>query len=1608
MNDKYSLKIIQSGKTQQVKILREGAGIAGQAVVLKVADGARLQLVKAVTLVSPDKIELKRVGKDLHLALPGGDLSAPDLIVEDYFAVAGASLQGRTIDGEWMTYDTASLVQSQSLNTSATPEAAAWSDAPVVQREVIAALDGGSPLWKSPWAWVGGLAVAAGGGGGGTAVTGASPQAVISKYSSGGTTTAPTEKNYTDLGVILPTISGMTSAAVLDAMNALVASKTEADVSGAAALNTLALSLQTAYAKILAEANGTAVDATPNVNPTVADYASVGVVLSSKTKTLELLDSALGELLTSDVNTVAQLKVLATTAGDVMLLAAGDAATQTDTQLVVGLNALLKTTYVSMQNIGAIKATITTTADDGSAVDTVAELKTIAATQVLKDYANATNGSGISVTPTLAIYKDAGVKALKTLSETTASGDIDATGATSAATIFGSAWLIALNSALDYQVGDSTFSIAKLQAIADSYYRILSEADGVVNSTTNVDVYPGVADGAGSYAGTNDPSATDYTNIGVTVGNTKSIDLLNDYVGLSQKTAVDTIDELNVAAKAAYNVMYQAGMRDAVASGTAPAVYATDAEWVAGLTALGISGVNTNNIAAVKTAIAGHVDGTAVDSVQELKDLLKEPIALQVFKDYANATNGVGVTTIPTLTTYKDAGIKAFASLNETTPSADIDSPTLAGTLGVTSSTVWLSALNTALDKLDGTTLDKAKIQAMVNSYYRILAEADNATNNVDVYPNIADGAGSYAGTNDPSATDYTNIGATVGNAKSVDLLNDFVGLSADAAVDTVDEINAAAKAAYNVMYQAGMRDAVASGTAPAVYATDAEWVAGLTALGISGLNTNNIAAVKTVIAAGHADGTAVDTMQELKDLIKEPIALQVLKDYANATNGVGVTTIPTLATYKDIGIDAPTNLTATTRIAVDDPSVLMWLGTGNATAVTSAVWLSALNTALDKLDGTTLDKTTIQTMVNSYYRILAEADGVVNTTTNTQVSTSNNDPLASDYTNIGATVGNPKSVDLLNDFVGLSADAAVDTVDEINAAAKAAYNVMVLAQVKNASGALDTIAAAGSSVPAIYSTTDGNAEWIAGLNTLLGLNTATGVNSNNIVVVKNAIAGTASLGTANDGVEVDTVAKLHGYLSLVRLQNFTDDTAAIGSKFMATPTLDDWNALGLTANTSLSDATRFSLNQAVYWKTANPTNGLAALNSALDTFAGSALGTFNGSSLSQTVAQDLVNSYGRILQEADGSRATNTDVSKVGGLANSDAIEQDLINIGVKYAGTNGGVTSADTGIYYLRAGELLASSIGSLSSTAVDTVSELNALTDIAVNVMKQARGDAVSYTDDTQWVNALSSLGIIGANTSNMTAIKTAILNTADTGADVDSWDKLQALVSEVRLNDYAALNTGYTVPLITDYQAVVAIQNGASHYSDAKAAYLSYYNDAVNSQSTATAGSVADMVTNYTALLDSADGNRGTSAAPVSTATQAYTELNKIFGISLNGAAEASLLEDIVSGLTVSNISTVKQLSDLATTVNKIIQVAGGTSQTFTRTEFTNLGLTDGNNHTFSEWNSSTGDYWVKTSTFAKFIANTPTNAWSIGGAGGASHVDTWQELQNLATQAVLNG
>jgi hypothetical protein len=1085
MNDKYSLKIIQSGKTQQVKILREGAGISGQAFVLKVVDGVRLQLVNTVTLVSPDKIELKRVGRDLHLALPSGDLSAPDLIVEDYFAVSGASLQGRTIDGEWMTYDAASLLQSQPLSTSATPDAAVLSDAPVVQREVIAALDGGGPLWKSPWAWVGGLAVAAGGGSGSgsgsgsgtTPSTDTKPQTIITNYSSGGVTTAPTIKNYTDLGVTLPAISGVTSAAMLDAMNAVVASKAAVDVNGATALNTLALSLQTAYAKILVEANdGATADATPGVNPTVADYASVGVVLSSKSRTLDLLNNALGELVTTDVDTVAELKVLAITAGDVMLLAAGDAATQTDTQLVNGLNALLKTTYVSMQNIGAIKATITAKADDGSAVDTVTELKTIAATQILKDYASVTNGVGVTIVPTLATYKDAGIDAPTNLTATTRIAVDDPSlltclGTGNATAVTSAVWLSALNAALDKQDG-TTLDKAKVQAMVDSYYRILAEADGVVNTTTNTQVS----------AINNDPTATDYDSIGGTVGNAKSVDLLNDFVGLSADAAVDTVDEINATAKAAYNVMLLAGAAGAnnstgAAASTTPAVtgksvptvYVTDAEWVAGLTALGVSGVTTSNIGEVKKALEDSAgDGSGVDTVAEVQSLVSL-VRMQAFTDDPGLFSGTPAKSAaaPNLADWSAVGVKALAFLTVTE-----------ATQTLSSSNLNLSALNSALDRWAKTDVSQTNLQSLANAYARIFGEADG-DRTVDVDVNADSAVTNVA--NDPTKTDYDNVlggtgkfdalmntlGTSTQTTEVLALLNDIIGGLSITAVDTATEVEDLIKVSANVMKQA----MTTPGTNAWSYSTDSEWITALSTLGISGLtgmSVTNLAKVKDGITAITA-ATDIDTWAELQGIVS---LVRINDNAANSANSLP--NFPDFQAFFTYGVADKTDIANT------------------------SVYLNAFRDAVQYKLSNAFSAAEVGSMINGYAAILAEANGI---TSDQQIY----DPQAFDYLAVGMGWGasfdtvirnmlgdsngngvldgsetTSQFANLLTDVVSTKNQTDVDTVIELNDFAKTVVKIYELEK------ALDTAAGFTST----YTSITNGALMVSELNAL-GLNTS-------------------------------------------------------------------------------------------------------------------------------------------------------------------------------------------------------------------------------------------------------------------------------------------------------------------------------------------------------------------------------------------------------------------------------------------------------------------------------------------------------------------------------------
>jgi hypothetical protein len=135
-----------------------------------------------------------------------------------------------------------------------------------------------------------------------------------------------------------------------------------------------------------------------------------------------------------------------------------------------------------------------------------------------------------------------------------------------------------------------------------------------------------------------------------------------------------------------------------------------------------------------------------------------------------------------------------------------------------------------------GTSADTtAEVQALVDAYNKILAEANGTT--ADATPA------------DPTAADYAAIGAGIGSAatdaEALGLLNDAIGAQTSTGVDTVAEINALAATADKVMN-------AAAGDSPTP--NDAE----LTALGITGVTAGNLAAILAAIAATANDGSGV------------------------------------------------------------------------------------------------------------------------------------------------------------------------------------------------------------------------------------------------------------------------------------------------------------------------------------------------------------------------------------------------------------------------------------------------------------------------------------------------------------------------------------------------------------------------------------------------------------------------------------------------------------------------------------------------------------------------------------------------------------------------------
>jgi hypothetical protein len=1362
----YTLRVIKSGRTVLRKQVSDGLG--RDAVVIPAQADVTYLLSDPLSNTGPDKISAKRVGKNLHISLGKGNPDTPDLVIEGYFDFPVAQIAGSLADGGQAAYDLGALAQ-------ASPSSTTLSSAPDNTVTQASLPSDGFDKSKLMLGGLGLLALggAGGGGGGGSGATSASVTALLNKvsaYADDNTKSAPELADYEGIGIT--GIKATNLSAINSAVDALSGTKVDTKDELQVVVD--------AYLKILAEANGPDADTTP-ANPSANDYAAIGATIglaASNAAALSLLNTVVGNLSTTGVDTITEINALATVVDKLMNAAAGSPATLTISDYALlglptsGAGAITST------NLEAVNNAITS-AGGQARIDTYAELSALViSAATIATYAN----DGTQTAPTANDYANAGISGVSNVN------------------------LAAINNAIDTLALNAIDTKSELQAVIDAYVKILAEANGSAGDAT-----------------TTNPTVSDYaligSNIGLSATNTAALSLLNTVVGNLPTTGVDTVAKINALAVVVDKLM-------AAALGSPAALTVADYALL-GLPTVGAGAVAAANLTIVNNAIASVGGQARIDTYAELSGLITGVITIV---NYA----ADGTQLAPTTTDYANAGITGVTSTN-------------------------LLALNSAVDSLTANAVDtKDELQAMVDAYLRILAEANGGA--ADATP----------GTN-PLASDYALVGANIGSATSntaaLSLLNTVIGNLPTTGVDTISEINALAIVVDKLMVAAAgspatltladyallglpvsgpgavtatnlsvVNNAITASGGQSRIDTYAELAALVTAVativsyandntqtaptaadyanaGITGVNSSNLAALNNAVDTLNA--AAVDTKAELQAVVDaylkilaeangnaadstpgsnpsasdyaligaavglsatNPAALSLLNNVIGNLSSDGVDTIaeinalaavidkvmnaaagntPTLtvADYALLGIPTsgagaitPSNLAAVndalmfvgSQARVDTFAELSTLVTAVATIVNfaddntqaaptlaqyssagingvTAANLSAINSALDANNAAGVDtKAELQAIVDTYNLILAEANG------STSDATPGVNPSAAQFALIGANIGaastNSINLSLLNDAIANLSNSAVDTIAEINEIAAASNAVIA--------------GAAGSTAPSLAQLTS------------LGI---TGVTANNLLAIQNAIAA-----TADSGLQVDTISELQAIvtttanaasISQTRIQNYAN------SSLNTAPTVADYVNIGVTGV---------------------ETGNLASINSAVDALTTAGVDT-------PFEVQTVVNAYNAILAEANGSAVDATP--GVNPTANQ------FLAIGASIGLASGGVASGTD--LASSALSLLDSAVANMVTTAVDTVGEINAAGAAIDRVMNLARlATSTPIPAGTLTMADLTLLGIdtsLANTTAEVNAILQAIIDSADSGAGVSTIQALQALVN-----------------------------------------------------------------------------------------------------------------------------------------------------------------------------------------------------------------------------------
>jgi hypothetical protein len=1386
--------------------------------------------------------------------------------------------------------------------------------------------------------------------------------AALTTYSLTPTLTGTAEANSTVriydgttlLGTAVADGSGNWTFTVSPALTASAHSftATATDAAGNTGVASPEVALSGVWAAIVGGADSNS--ANNNVSITASQFASIGITQIDSAAAASLLSDVLDGKASASVDTASELSSLADIVAAIALTAAGGTPSPA---LTPADFAALGLTGVTTANLADILAAIAATPDNGSGISSLASLQatvtSAAAASAAKDAALATisaYANGGSTAPSVSDFADAGVTGVD------------------------SSNLAAINALIASLSGTDVDSPAELQAVIDAYLAVLAAADGTRNNNATL-------------------TSAQFASLGMSqIDSAVELSLMNRVLDTATSSQVDTGAELQALGDTV------AGIFVTAAGGTAsPAVTA------AGLAAIGLTGVTSSNLAAILDAIAAtNNDGSEVDTIAELQALVDQIVANAKAAALAVITAYDGTNTAPTLADYENAGIvvpagtdiAAINSVIAVTASAGKDSVaevqnvldtyatlltgadgnaannnvTLTASqyalLGVTTidSAAKASLLNDVIDGKSSTSVDtQAEIAALASIVARIFEQAAGGTPNPPLTAADLAALGLTGVTTDNLAAILAAIAATADNGSGVSTLSALQTITTDAA-------NAASAALAVISAYDG------TNTTPAV----ADYVAA----GVTGVQAGNLTSINSVIA-GLSSG-ATDTAAEVQAVVD---AYNAILNAADGTaNGnanlsaaqfqtLGLSVINTNAEslLMNAIVDTGSSSSVDTLAKLQELARIVDAISQQAAGLTPSPALTAADLALLGITGVT-DANLAATLaaiaataddgsgVNSLAKLQAVASDAAAQATAAAIAVISSyagsapAPTSTDYANAGVSGVSASNLAIINSAIAPLSSAATDSSIEIQAVVDAYTAVIAAADGLSNGGGTVTQSQFESLGLSMIDSTPATAL----LNSIIDSSALTAVDTQaELVAMATTVAGVIATANGQTATPALTVAALTALgITGVTASNLSYVLAAFATA--GATGVDSLSELQSVTSAAAAAALAGGLSVISSYDGTNTAPTVTDFTNAEVTgvtFANigsinSVLGVVSASASDTTAEiQPIVDAYAKVMASADG-------ISNSGSPLNAT----DFASLGLPAIDTSAKVA-------------LMNELIDASTFAAVDTQGELAALADIVAAIIATSSGStpAVALT-----VGSFAAIGITGIDAINLPLMIAAIEASDDDTSGVNTLAKIQAMANQVISTQNAAL------AVISQYdgnnaepQISTFTNLGITGVDATNVAAINAYLASISATRSDTIAEVQALVDAFLAVIAAADGNA--NATPLGFGAAQFA----LIGVpGIDQAAEITLMNAVVGGLTNADIDTTEEITEIARVVEALMltAAAGTPAQALTAADLALLGITG-----------------VDASNLALFLAEVAESG--VDGLG----IDSLAELQALSDQ-----